>query len=102
MNQIPAHIAIIMDGNRRWAREHSLPPLAGHRKVAEEILEPLVEHAAKRGIGYMTFWAFSTENWQRSGSKRHHAAIAQQHTAVWQADARAGSKTWGDRRFVQV
>ena len=66
MNQIPAHIAIIMDGNRRWAREHSLPPLAGHRKVAEEILEPLVEHAAKRGIGYMTFWAFSTENWQRS------------------------------------
>ena len=63
---IPQHIAVIMDGNRRWAREHHLPPLAGHRKVANTILEPLVEHAAKRGIQYMTFWAFSTENWQRS------------------------------------
>jgi len=63
---IPQHIAVIMDGNRRWAREHHLPPLAGHRKVANTILEPLVEHAAKRGIQYMTFWAFSTENWRRT------------------------------------
>src|SRR3989344_381942 len=64
--KVPAHIAIIMDGNRRWAHEHHLPPLAGHRKVANKILEPLVEHAAKRGITHVTFWAFSTENWQRS------------------------------------
>ncbi len=64
--KIPQHIAVIMDGNRRWAREHHLPPLAGHRKVANTILEPLVEHAAKRGIQYMTFWAFSTENWRRT------------------------------------
>lgn len=62
---VPAHIAIIMDGNRRWAREQGLPSLAGHRKVADEVLEPLVEHAAKRGVRYLTFWAFSTENWQR-------------------------------------
>lgn len=62
---IPTHIAIIMDGNRRWAREHGLPVLAGHQKVADEVLEPLVEHAAKRGVKYLTFWAFSTENWQR-------------------------------------
>lgn len=62
---IPKHIAIIMDGNRRWAREHKLPILEGHRRVAEEILEPLVEHAAKRGVTYITFWAWSTENWQR-------------------------------------
>ena len=62
---IPNHIAIIMDGNRRWARAHGLPALSGHQKVADEVLEPLVEHAAKRGVKYITFWAFSTENWQR-------------------------------------
>lgn len=64
-NAIPNHIAIIMDGNRRWAKEHGLPILAGHTKVADKILEPLVEHAAKRGVKFITFWAFSTENWER-------------------------------------
>lgn len=63
---IPTHIAIIMDGNRRWAREHNLPVLEGHRRVANVVLEKLVEHAAARGIRYMTFWAFSTENWNRA------------------------------------
>jgi len=53
---IPAHIAIIMDGNRRWAREHNLQVLAGHQKVADEVLEPLVEHAAARGVKYITFF----------------------------------------------
>jgi len=62
---IPKHIAIIMDGNRRWAKEHNLPLLEGHRRVADDILEPLVEHAAKCGVSYLTFWAWSTENWQR-------------------------------------
>lgn len=65
MNDTPQHIAIIMDGNRRWARERGLPILAGHKKVSDEILEPLIEHAAKRGVKFMTFWAWSTENWQR-------------------------------------
>lgn len=64
--QIPTHIAVIMDGNRRWAKERGLPILEGHRKVADEILEPLIEHAAECGIQFMTFWAFSTENWKRS------------------------------------
>lgn len=54
-----------MDGNRRWAKTHGLLVLAGHKKVADEILEPLVEHAAARGVSFITFWAFSTENWQR-------------------------------------
>lgn len=62
---VPQHIAIIMDGNRRWAKERGLPILEGHRKVADDILEPLIEHAAKRGVKYITFWAFSTENWNR-------------------------------------
>lgn len=62
---IPKHIAIIMDGNRRWAKAHGLPILAGHRKVADDILEPLIEYAAKQGVKYLTLWAFSTENWNR-------------------------------------
>jgi len=63
---VPAHIAIIMDGNRRWARAHSLPILEGHRRVATVVLEKLVSHAARRGVKFMTFWAFSTENWNRA------------------------------------
>jgi undecaprenyl diphosphate synthase len=62
----PTHIAVVMDGNRRWAKERGLPILEGHRKVADEILEPLIEYAAKQGVKFMTFWAFSTENWNRS------------------------------------
>lgn len=66
VQKIPKHIAIIMDGNRRWATERGLPPVAGHKKVAEDMLEPLVEHAYNRGVEYLTFWAFSTENWNRN------------------------------------
>ncbi|MEK9143700.1 MAG: polyprenyl diphosphate synthase, partial [Patescibacteria group bacterium] len=62
---IPQHIAIIMDGNRRWALERGLPALEGHRRVTDKILEPLIEHAAKRGVKFITFWAWSTENWKR-------------------------------------
>jgi undecaprenyl diphosphate synthase len=68
---IPNHIAIIMDGNRRWAKDHNLPILEGHRRVANDVLEKLVEHAAKRGIRYMTVWAFSTENWDRAKDEVH-------------------------------
>lgn len=59
------HLAVVMDGNRRWAKAHGLPKMAGHQRVADKILEALIEHAAKRGIRYMTFWAWSTENWER-------------------------------------
>ena len=59
------HIAFIMDGNRRWAKKRGLPVIAGHHKGAQRI-EPLVEYAAKAGISYITFWAFSSENWGRS------------------------------------
>jgi undecaprenyl diphosphate synthase len=67
--QIPQHIAIVMDGNRRWAKERGLPVIAGHKKVADQILEPLIEHAAQLGIKYVTLWAFSTENWNREKSE---------------------------------
>lgn len=66
---VPNHVAVIMDGNRRWARAHGLTALSGHRQVAVKVLEPLVEHAVKRGISYLTFWAFSTENWQRDAGE---------------------------------
>src|SRR3989344_1677188 len=62
---IPTHIAIIMDGNRRWAKERGKPTIEGHRFVADVLLEQLVERAADRGVKYVTFWAWSTENWQR-------------------------------------
>lgn len=54
-----------MDGNRRWARDHHLPVLAGHKKVIDDVLEPLIEHATRLGITHLTFWAWSTENWER-------------------------------------
>ena len=63
---IPKHVAIIMDGNRRWAKERALPILEGHRVAAEKTIESSVEKAAQMGISYLTLWAFSTENWQRA------------------------------------
>jgi len=62
---LPSHVAIIVDGNRRWAKKRGLPELAGHKKVTDEILEPLIYRCIDLGIGYITFWAFSTENWKR-------------------------------------
>lgn len=62
---IPNHIAIIPDGNRRWARSKGLPTLEGHRRGVE-VFERIGDAAIKRGVKYMTFYAFSTENWTRS------------------------------------
>ena len=61
---LPKHIAIIMDGNRRWARQRNLPVKLGHKEGAET-LKKVVRHANKRGIEYITVYAFSTENWKR-------------------------------------
>lgn len=60
----PRHVAFIMDGNRRWARQNKLSLFLGHESGAKKI-EPLVDYALTRGITYLTFWAFSTENWER-------------------------------------
>ena len=64
-NIIPKHIAIICDGNRRWARAQGLAPFIGHQKAVNEVFEPLVDHAVELGVEYLTFWIFSTENWKR-------------------------------------
>jgi len=62
--RIPRHVAIIMDGNGRWAKEHGLPRLGGHR-VGTENLRPVIEIMAEHGVEYLTLYAFSTENWSR-------------------------------------
>jgi undecaprenyl diphosphate synthase len=59
------HVAIIMDGNRRWAKAHGLDPVKGHEQAAKNAIEPLIEKCVTLGIPYVTFWAFSTENWKR-------------------------------------
>ena len=61
---MPQHIAIIMDGNRRWAREKGLDIKQGHKEGAKT-LEKIVRHANKIGLKYITVYAFSTENWKR-------------------------------------
>lgn len=62
---VPRHIAIIMDGNRRWAKKKGLGALNGHQHVVDNVIEPLVDRCIELGIPYLTLWAFSTENWQR-------------------------------------
>lgn len=65
MDTVPNHIAIIMDGNRRWAKSHGLTTKLGHKEGAET-LKKITRHANKIGIKYLTVYAFSTENWKRS------------------------------------
>ncbi len=64
MNPVPKHIAIIMDGNGRWAKQHGLPREEGHRKGVETV-EAIVEACQERGVKHLTLYAFSEENWNR-------------------------------------
>ena len=61
---IPTHIAVIMDGNARWAKNKNLPVAMGHR-AGSQAIKTLVKSAAEFGVKYLTIYAFSTENWQR-------------------------------------
>ena len=63
--QIPAHIAIIMDGNGRWAKQRNLPRTSGH-KEGLEVAKKIVKAAKEVGIKYITLYTFSTENWKRT------------------------------------
>ena len=63
--KIPRHVAIILDGNGRWAKAKGLPRAAGHKKGCEAV-EQTVEDCARLGIRYLTVYGFSTENWKRS------------------------------------
>jgi undecaprenyl diphosphate synthase len=61
---VPRHVAIIMDGNGRWARARMLPRIAGHRRGLESV-RATVENCAERGVEFLTLFAFSSENWRR-------------------------------------
>ena len=63
--KIPQHVAIILDGNGRWAEKHGLPRAKGHEKGAETV-EKLLNFIYRYGVKYLTLYAFSTENWKRS------------------------------------
>src|SRR5262252_534929 len=67
---VPRHIAIIMDGNGRWAKARGLPRVAGHRSGAEAARRAVVA-AAELGIPYLTLFGFSSENWKRSSGEIH-------------------------------
>ena len=62
---VPAHVAIILDGNGRWAKKRGLPRSMGHREGCK-VVEQTVEDAARLGIRFLTVYGFSTENWKRS------------------------------------
>jgi undecaprenyl diphosphate synthase len=65
---VPEHIAIIMDGNGRWARERGLPRIKGHEEGAKSV-RAVTEACAEMGVSYLTVYAFSTENWKRPAAE---------------------------------
>jgi undecaprenyl diphosphate synthase len=65
MGKIPQHVAIVPDGNRRWARSHALEIAAGHKSGGMKILEEIIDEAINFKIPFLTLWVFSTENWRR-------------------------------------
>lgn len=65
---VPKHVAVILDGNGRWAKKHGVPRAMGH-KAGCETLEKMVRIAADMGISYFTVYGFSTENWKRSAEE---------------------------------
>ena len=67
-NRIPKHIAIIMDGNGRWAKKRFMPRTVGH-KEGSETLKKIVTHCTKIGVKFLTVYAFSTENWKRASAE---------------------------------
>src|SRR5215204_5458979 len=67
-NSMPTHIAIIMDGNGRWARKRGLPRVAGHRSGINAVRE-VVEGCAELGVSVLTLYAFSVENWKRPATE---------------------------------
>jgi undecaprenyl diphosphate synthase len=67
-NKLPDHVAIIMDGNGRWARQHGLDRIIGHHRGVDSVRN-IIEAAAELKIKYLTLYAFSTENWRRPGDE---------------------------------
>jgi undecaprenyl diphosphate synthase len=68
VGDVPRHIAIIMDGNGRWAKKRFLPRVAGHKRGVETV-RAMVKACISRGVEYLTLFAFSSENWRRPARK---------------------------------
>ena len=68
IEKIPSHIAIVPDGNRRYAQAHGLPTLEGHRRGAE-VMHTVVDYLIDHNLRYLTTWGFSTDNWKRKDSE---------------------------------
>ena len=101
--EVPRHVAIIMDGNGRWARSRMLPRIAGHRRGLEAV-RATVENCAERGIEFLTLFAFSSENWRRPAEEvallmqLFQSALTQEAERLHRAGVRL--KVVGDtRRF---
>ena len=68
---VPRHVAIIMDGNNRWARRRDLPGVEGHR-AGERAVQTVIRQAGQRGVDVVTLFAFSSENWRRPPEEVNH------------------------------
>ncbi|MFQ6027338.1 MAG: polyprenyl diphosphate synthase [Dehalococcoidia bacterium] len=91
--KIPQHVAIILDGNGRWAKQRGLPRLAGHR-VGVDCIQRVLETLAEKGVRYVTIYAFSTENWNRPANEVKgiiellHDALRRQTQALHEKNVR--------------
>ena len=90
--QLPAHVAIIMDGNGRWAAQRHLPRVEGHRAGIDSVRD-VVETSARLGIGVLTLYAFSVENWKRPARRSQHADDAAEALPAARARARCSRTT---------
>ncbi|MBA7466782.1 Isoprenyl transferase [subsurface metagenome] len=83
---LPNHVAIVPDGNRRWAKEHGVPALEGHQRGAE-VMHNVVDYLINHQVRYLTVWGFSTDNWKRSGREIedlfHLLAFSIEQDAPW-------------------
>jgi len=90
---VPRHIAIIMDGNGRWAKARGLPRAAGHQAGAR-CVKPVLEHAARRGVEALTLYSFSSENWRRPADEVDalmslaHAKLVEERDALVRSNVR--------------
>ena len=85
--RLPAHVAVIMDGNGRWAEQRHLPRVEGHRAGIDAVRDT-VETAARLGIGVLTLYAFSIENWKRPASEVSTLMLL---PSRWPNEVRSGS-----------
>jgi undecaprenyl diphosphate synthase len=80
-DRLPRHIAIITDGNGRWASKHNVPRALGHAQ-GYEALRPIVNLCSRLGVGYLTCYSFSSENWRRSADEIHDLMSLIEHAAA--------------------